>query len=108
MLLCISFYKASGGLIKEVKLFKSSKDTGFKFAAHDCGGIEMNANEIRSYLHSDCWVLKERKSLDYISAMYFFSLRGIERASIFGFHCYTNVNIETWIRNPSPNFQVFL
>ena len=109
LLLCIFHYEYWGSLKREVKLLKSSKDTGFKFVAHNCDGINMRAKEIRRYLKSDGWVLEERKSLDCSSAAYFFSLRGIERASIFGrpFR-YTNADIETWIRNPSFNFQIFL
>ena len=74
LLLCILHYRNWGSPLttEEVKLFKSSKDTRFKFVAHNCDAIDMNAKKIGRYLRSDYWVLEERQSLDYSSAKYFF------------------------------------
>ena len=90
------------------KLFKYSKDTDFK----PIGLNTNNSQLIRDYFLSDCWVLKEQKTFQYNLAHCFLSLRRIDVESLLDDRMRRNniikVDVETWIRDRSNNFPVFL
>ena len=92
---------------KRARLFKHSKDTDFKPVA-----LRSYIHEhIRDYLLSDYWVLKEQKTLEYNSAHCFLSLRGIDVENVFPDMLRVRnikVDVETWIRDRSINFPIFL
>ena len=92
---------------RRAKLFKYSKDTDFKpVALRSYFHVD-----IRDYLLSDYWVLKEQKTLEYNSAHCFLSLRGIDVDNVFPDMLRARnikVDVETWIRDRSIDFPIFL
>ena len=67
LLVCILHYSAAWNQpFTEVRLFKNSKDTGFNSVAHSSVYLSRKENSIRSCLQSDCWVMKECKTLKYV------------------------------------------
>ena len=91
---------------KDLKLFKKSKDTGFKFVAHQSNLY--SKNNIRGYLQGDCWVRKEHKSFQYCLAHALLLLRGRDLRIFDERRYYTNVDMDIWIRNCTVDFQIFL
>ena len=104
LLFCILHYREWGEQIKEVKLFKNSKNTDPKFVVCDLDDFSGNEENIRGYLQSDCWELKEHKMLENYEARGFFLMRGMEMKNIFMPRANYTVRVETWIRSPSVDF----
>ena len=105
LLFCILRYELLNQQYTKVKLLKNSKNTYPKFELCDLDDFSENEEEIRDYLLSDCWELKEHKTLENYEARGFFLMRGMEMKKIFlPVGNYSTVNIETWIRTPSVDF----
>ena len=71
LLFCILRYDVWGRgeyTVTEVKLFKNSKNTNPKFLVCNLDGFSKSEEEIRRYLHSNCWKLKEHKTRENYEA----------------------------------------
>ena len=105
LLLCnFSYYLYGESLIRSYgKVFEKLKDTGYKLLASNVNDYDTAA--CKSYLQSDCWVLKESKTLNISEAHAFFWTCDIKTVGIFRSDArYDSVYVETWIRKPSANF----
>ena len=110
MLLCNFYYSLQNPFDsrsrtheKVLKVFKKLKDTGFRLEASNVVGYGTAA--YKSYLQSDCWVLKESKTLNNYEDHAFFWICGIKTDGIFmsDVTC-DSVYVETWIRKPNADF----
>ena len=106
LVFAIIFFKNSRGSYDDfIKVFIKSKESDFKFVDHNL--LLSRANEVRNYLQSDGWVFKQRQTLGKDGASIFFTVRGIDKDKVFYVNAdqsiywsCTNVNVETWLRNP--------
>ena len=107
MLLCTIHYNQNKKSNTYIKLYKKSKDTGFKFGDDNLACLSIDENAVRAYLQNDSWVLKEHKTMGKNVACVFFTMRGINANFIFNRDknfTYTSVDVETWIRNSDVSY----
>ena len=97
-------YSSSNRQYTQVKLFKNLKNTNPKFVLYDLDDFSKNKEEIRNYLQSDCWELKEQKILENYKASGFLLMHGMKIKKFFKPRGNYTVRVETWIRSPSVDF----
>ena len=107
MLLCtVDYTNEYRQKCRDMKICTKLKDAGFKLVSSHVYDFSKAESKIKSYLQSNCWVLKEHKTLQSYEALAFFCTLAVETDKIF--ECsrqYNTVDVETWIREPSADLR---
>ena len=89
------------GYTTDIKLFKKSKDTGFKLLDENLQCYIPEQSKVRDLLQSFGWILKEEKvGLQQSEACIFFLMHGMEKDMFFKGSLrenYSSMDVETWL-----------